>query len=233
MSRPRPTWPYCPCRCSGSPNVALLTATKKSVSRLVSRCRGASRALVRNRAARSRIGPLPKVGSPPARSQNKAGRRLLQAHRATWRARPARSGLLVRLLPSGGSWRRPPRGRGRRGGRRRPGAAHDVEPAKAGGLLELLAQVVEQAGGGNRRLGRQPFDQPVHQHVGEPFDLGVDARDRLVRQHSVVATGTGHARINSSRRLLHVGASCVVIPGPGGRSGTLPGLKAARAWPRG
>ena len=34
-------------------------------------CRGASRGLVRNRAARLRIGPLHKMGSPPARPQTK------------------------------------------------------------------------------------------------------------------------------------------------------------------
>jgi hypothetical protein len=44
----------------------------------------------------------------------------------------------------------------------------------------LLGKVVEQAGGRNRRLGRQPFDQAVHHHPGEPFDLRVDGRDRLV-----------------------------------------------------
>jgi hypothetical protein len=106
------------------------------------------------------------------------------------------------LAPRGSPRRCPPRGRGRGGGRRRPRrAAHDVESAQAGGLLQLFGQVVEQAGGRNRRLSRQPFDQAVHHHVGEPFDLRIDDRNRLVGQHPGCATETGHARINSSRRL--------------------------------
>jgi hypothetical protein len=50
-------------------------------------------------------------------------------------------------------------------------------------LLELLGKVVEQAGGRDRWLGRQPFDQPVHHHMSEPFDLRIDNRDRLVGKH--------------------------------------------------
>jgi hypothetical protein len=74
--------------------------------------------------------------------------------------------------------------------------------------MELLGKVVEQAGGRHRGLGRQPFDQPVHHHPGEPFDLLVDGRDRLVGQRSGGATETGHGRINSSRRPASgVGAS--------------------------
>jgi hypothetical protein len=37
--------------------------------------------------------------------------------------------------------------------------------------------------------------------VGQPFDLGVDGWDRLVRQHSWRPAEVGHARINSSLTL--------------------------------
>ena len=48
------------------------------------------------------------------------------------------------------------------------------------GQLELAGQVVEQARGRDGRLQSQPCDQPVNDHMGEPFDLGVDGSDRLV-----------------------------------------------------
>jgi hypothetical protein len=38
--------------------------------------------------------------------------------------------------------------------------------------------------------------------MSEPFDLRIDNRDRLVGQHPGRTSETGHARINSSRRLL-------------------------------
>ena len=105
--------------------------------------------------------------------------------------------FLQRMLRRG-----PPRGRWPRGGRRRPGSApHDVETAHPRGLLELVGQVVQQARGRHDRLSRQPRDQPVDHHVGEPFDLGVDGWDRLVRQHSWRPAEVGHARINSSMTL--------------------------------
>ncbi len=156
--------------------------------------------------------------------------------------------------PRGSPRRHPPRRGGRGGGRRRPRhAAHDVEPAQASGLLQLLSQAVEQAGGGNRRLSRHPFDQAVHHHMGESFDLRIDDRDRLVGKHSGGATETGHARINSSRRPLRALAhrsrwswalhgrrlqtaatpstwsrmDAVVTPEPGGRQGSWPGRRRA------
>jgi hypothetical protein len=82
-----------------------------------------------------------------------------------------------------------------------------VESAQARGLLELLGQVVEQTGGRDCRFGRQPFDQPVHHHMSEPFDLRIDNRDRLVGQHPGCTPETGHARINSSRACYGGGAS--------------------------
>jgi hypothetical protein len=66
------------------------------------------------------------------------------------------------------------------------------------GLLELAGQVVEQARGRDGRLQSQPCDQPVNDHMGEPFDLGVDGSDRLVGE-LFGGTGEGaHALINSS-----------------------------------
>jgi len=82
-----------------------------------------------------------------------------------------------------------------------------VESAQARGLLELLGQVVEQTGGRDCRFGRQPFDQPVHHLMSEPFDLRIDNRDRLVGQHPGCTPETGHARINSSRACYGGGAS--------------------------
>src|SRR5829696_1647924 len=37
--------------------------------------------------------------------------------------------------------------------------------------------------------------------MGQPFDLGIDGWDRLVRQHSWRPTEVGHAQINSSLTL--------------------------------
>jgi hypothetical protein len=59
-------------------------------------------------------------------------------------------------------------------------APHDAEPVQGRGLLELAGQVVEQARGRDGRLQSQPCDQPVNDHMGEPFDLGVDGSDRLI-----------------------------------------------------
>jgi hypothetical protein len=59
-------------------------------------------------------------------------------------------------------------------------APHDAEPVQGRGLLQLGGQVVEQARGREGRLQSQPCDQPVNDHMGEPFDLGVDGWDRLV-----------------------------------------------------
>jgi hypothetical protein len=137
------------------------------------------------------------------------------ANEPPWSLRPAAldrsaSAWCRGLVPRGSPRRCPPRGRGRGGGRRRPRrAAHDVESAQAGGLLQLFGQVVEQAGGRNRRLSRQPFDQAVHHHVGEPFDLRIDGRNRLVGQHPGCTSETGHARINSSQPLLTTTAGIV------------------------
>jgi hypothetical protein len=61
------------------------------------------------------------------------------------------------------------------------------------GLLELAGQVVEQARGRNGRLQGQPCDQPVNDHMGEPFDLGIDGWDRLVGQ-LLGGTGEGATR---------------------------------------
>ena len=77
-------------------------------------------------------------------------------------------------------------------------APHDAEPAQGRGLLKLGGQVLEQARGRDGRLQLQPCDQPVNDHMGEPFDLGVDGSDRLVRE---LFGGTGeiaHALINPS-----------------------------------
>jgi hypothetical protein len=133
---------------------------------------------------------------------------------------PSRLPSLVNLGPllggsPGGSPRRClPWDRGRPGGRHRPrDAAHHVEAAQSRGLLELLSQVVEQAGGRHPRLGRQPFDQAVHHHMGEPFHLRIDNWDRLVGQHPGCTPETGHARINSSRHLLERWR--IVCGGPG------------------
>jgi len=66
------------------------------------------------------------------------------------------------------------------------------------GQLELAGQVVEQARGRDGRLQSQPCDQPVNDHMGEPFDLGIDGSDRLVGE-LFGGTGEGaHALINSS-----------------------------------
>jgi hypothetical protein len=65
-------------------------------------------------------------------------------------------------------------------------------------LLKLAGQVLEQARGRDGRLQSQPCDQPVNDHMGEPFDLRVDGSDRLVGELSG-GTGEGaHALINSS-----------------------------------
>jgi hypothetical protein len=117
------------------------------------------------------------------------------------RHRPATAVLAVAVgwFPPTMRRRGPPRGRWRRGARRRPGSApHDVEAAQRRGLLELVGQVVQEARGRHDRLSGQPRDQPVDHHVGEPFDLGVDGWDRLVRQDSRRPAEVGHARINSS-----------------------------------
>jgi hypothetical protein len=77
-------------------------------------------------------------------------------------------------------------------------APHDAEPAQGRGLLELGGQVLEQARGRDGRLQLQPCDQPVNDHMGEPFDLRIDGSDRLVRE-LFGGTGEGaHALINSS-----------------------------------
>jgi len=77
-------------------------------------------------------------------------------------------------------------------------APHEAEPVQGRSLLELAGQVVEQARGRNGRLQGQPCDQPVNDHMGEPFDLGIDGWDRLVGQ-LLGGTGEGaHALINSS-----------------------------------
>jgi hypothetical protein len=77
-------------------------------------------------------------------------------------------------------------------------APHDAEPAQGRGLLELAGQAVEQARGRDGWLQSQPCDQPVNDHMGEPFDLGVDGSDRLVGGF-FGGTGEGaHALINPS-----------------------------------
>jgi hypothetical protein len=77
-------------------------------------------------------------------------------------------------------------------------APHEAKPVQGRGLLELTGQVVEQARGWDGRLLSQPCDQPVNDHMGEPFDLGVDGWDRLVGQLFGGAGEGAHALINSS-----------------------------------
>jgi hypothetical protein len=77
-------------------------------------------------------------------------------------------------------------------------APHEAEPVQGRGLLELGGQVVEQARGRDGRLQSQPCDQPVNDHMGEPFDLGVDGSGQLVGE-LFGGTGEGaHALINPS-----------------------------------
>jgi hypothetical protein len=66
------------------------------------------------------------------------------------------------------------------------------------GLLELAGQVLEQARGRDDRLQSQPCDQPVNDHMGEPFDLGIDGWDRLVGELFGGTDEGAHALINSS-----------------------------------
>ena len=108
-----------------------------------------------------------------------------------------------------------------------PQAAPDVEATQVGGL-PALREVVEQAGGGNRGLGCQPFDQPVHHHVGEPFDLGIDGPPPAGRAASWACHRGGPYWVNSSRRLLQ-GHACRRRPGSvhavTGRGGWSPGRR--------
>src|SRR5215211_8896077 len=155
-------------------------------------------------ASSNRLTPILAAYQPRRRSSRPACFTCLESW-VYWLQRPAATAMSGSpgtgrggLPPRGRPRRRPPWSRWRRDGRGRPWQApSDVEAAQVGGLLELLGEVVEQAGGGDRRLGRQPFDQAVHHHVGEPFDLRVDGRDWLVGQHPGRAPETGHARISS------------------------------------
>jgi hypothetical protein len=47
-------------------------------------------------------------------------------------------------------------------------------------VVPLAGHVVEQVRGRDGRLPSQPCDQLVNDHMGEPFDPGVDGWDRLV-----------------------------------------------------
>jgi hypothetical protein len=63
-------------------------------------------------------------------------------------------------------------------------AANDTQPAQVRGLLELIAEVVEQADGRYGRLCGQARDEPVDEHAGEALHLGVDRGNRLIGERS-------------------------------------------------
>jgi hypothetical protein len=60
-------------------------------------------------------------------------------------------------------------------------------------LLELVAKVVEQADRRHGRLSGQPCDEPVDEHMGEAFHLGIDSWYRLVGQCLGCAAEIPHA----------------------------------------